>query len=185
VKLDLGCGKSRREGFIGVDVRDFGQEVVCDLRDAWKWEDESVDEVNCSHFIEHLTASERIHFVNELWRVLKPGAKATITTPHWASNRAYGDLTHQWPPVSEMWFYYLSRDWRAANAPHNDFYECDFSVTWGYAVNPALTARNADYQQHALAFWKEAAHDMVATLVKPEAASSAVPNVIAAGQTGG
>lgn len=166
VRLDLGCGKNPREDFTGVDVRDFGQEIVCDLRGDWKWEDDSVDEVHCSHFVEHLTAQERIHFVNELYRVLKPGGKATIITPHWASNRAYGDLTHQWPPVSEMWFYYLSKEWREANAPHNDQYTCDFDATWGYSTHPEINLRNQEYQQHALTFWKEAAQDTVATLIK-------------------
>ena len=149
-------------------MRDFGQKWICDLRGPWKWDDNSVEEVHCSHFVEHLTATERVHFVNELYRVLIPGGKAQIVVPHWASNRAYGDLTHQWPPVSEMWFYYLSRDWREQNAPHNDFYTCDFEATWGYSVNPAISARNQEYQQHALSFWKEAAMDIVATLVKRE-----------------
>ena len=184
MKLNLGAGKTKMEGFLGVDSRDFGQDIVADLRDTWKWEDDSVDEVHASHFIEHLTAPERIHFVNELYRVLKPGAKATVITPHWASNRAYGDLTHQWPPVSEMWFYYLSREWRAANAPHNDFYTCDFACTWGYSLHTAIIPRNTEYQQHALAFWKEAAQDILATLVKT-APRNVEAEYIAVGQTGG
>jgi SAM-dependent methyltransferase len=185
VKLNLGCGKTVMEGFTGVDSRDFGQAVVCDLRDTWKWEDGSVDEVHASHFVEHLTGPERIHFVNELWRVLKPGGKAQLITPHWASNRAYGDLTHQWPPVSEMWFYYLSREWREANAPHNDFYLCDFEAKWGYSMHPALAPRNTDYQQNALQFWKEAAQDIICTLTKRTAKVATVETFITPAQTGG
>lgn len=166
VNLDLGCGKNPREGFTGVDVRDFGQDVVCDLRDTWKWETDSVDEIHCSHFVEHLTAPERIHFVNELHRVLKVGSKATIIVPHWASCRAYGDMTHQWPPVSEFWFYYLLASWRDVNAPHNDAYTCDFDATWGYSLHPTLGVRNAEFQQFATQFYKEAVQDIVATLVK-------------------
>lgn len=167
MKLDLGCGKNKREGFLGVDSRAFdGVDVVADLRQPWPWQDGEVEEVHCSHFLEHLTGPERIHFVNELYRVLAPGGKATVITPHWASCRAYGDLTHQWPPVSEFWFYYLSKSWREGNAPHNDEYRCDFAATWGYSLNQALLSRNAEYQQHALAFWKEAAQDTIATLTK-------------------
>jgi SAM-dependent methyltransferase len=166
LKLDLGCGKNPRDGFEGVDVRDFGQPHVVDLRKRWPWDDGSVSEVNCSHFVEHLTADERIHFVNELHRVLKPGAKAFVVTPHWASTRAYGDLTHQWPPVSEFWFFYLSKEWRAANAPHNDGYTCDFEVTWGYSMHQGLTARNQEFQMNALQWYKEAAQDTVATFTK-------------------
>ncbi len=193
LRLDLGCGKNKREGFTGVDSRQFeGVDIVCDLVERrtshsvanlldkypepifqdrskykpWPWEDNSVEEVHSSHFIEHLTAPERIHFVNELHRVLKPAGKATLITPHWSSCRAYGDLTHQWPPVSEFWFYYLSKAWREQNAPHNDGYTCDFEATWGYGMHPQLIPRNAEYQQHAMQFFKEAVQDLHASLIK-------------------
>lgn len=165
VKLDLGSGKNTREGFTGVDVRDFGQEIVCDLRGDWKWEDESVDEVHSSHFIEHLTGPERVHFFNELYRVLKPGAKATVIAPYWGSERAYGDPTHQWPPVTGFMFYYLSKEWRESNAPHTD-YTCDFQATWGYTVHPEIAVRSQEHQQYALQWFREAAQDIVVTLVK-------------------
>lgn len=168
VKLDLGCGKQKKEGFIGVDSIAFeGVDVVCNLGvDSWPWQDDTVEEVHCSHMVEHLVASERIHFVNELHRVLKKGAKALLVTPHWASLRAYGDLTHQWPPVSEMWFYYLSKDWRSTQAPHNTAYTCDFDATWGYSLGPNLLTRNQEFQQFALSSHINAAADIVATLTK-------------------
>jgi Methyltransferase domain len=166
IRLDLGCGKNKREGFIGVDSRDFGQDVIHDLTQAWPWNEDAVDEVHCSHFVEHLNAQERIYFINELYRVMRPGAKATIIVPHWASCRAYGDLTHQWPPVSEFWFYYLSKEWRTENAPHNDGYTCNFSATWGYSLRQDLMMRNAEYQMYAMNNFKEAAQDLIATLVK-------------------
>lgn len=173
LKLDLGCGKNKRADFHGVDSIAFdGVDTVTDLTKAWPWADGSVSEVHCSHFVEHLERLERIHFVNELYRVLVPGGTAQIITPHWCSNRAYGDMTHCWPPVSEMWFYYLSKDWRAGNAPHDDIqynpkgYNCDFEAVWGYSTHPSLNIRNAEYQQHAISFWKEAAQDIIATLKK-------------------
>lgn len=168
MKLDLGCGTRKKEGFIGVDSRQFdGVDVVADLgADKWPWQDETVDEVHCSHMVEHLTAPQRVHFVNELCRVLKRGGKAAIVVPHWASCRAYGDLTHQWPPVSEFWFYYLNAEWRKVNAPHNDGYSCDFDATWGYSLHPSLNVRNVEFQQFALNSHKEAAQDIVATLTK-------------------
>jgi hypothetical protein len=166
LKLDLGCGKTPRAGFTGVDCRYFGQDITADLRQKWPWKDGTVEEAHCSHFVEHLKAEERIHFVNELYRVLKVGAKCQIIVPHWASCRAYGDLTHQWPPVSEFWFYYLDKNWREQNAPHNDGYKCDFLATWGYSLHPAIQPRNTEYQQHAMQFFKEAAQDIIATLTK-------------------
>ncbi len=165
-KLDLGCGKNPRSGFVGVDSRDFGQAITHDLRKPWPWADGSIEEVHCSHFVEHLTAPERIHFVNELHRILKPGGKATIIVPHWGSCRAYGDLTHQWPPVSEFWFYYLSKQWRDSQAPHNDGYTCDFEAVWGYSDGAALAGKNDEFRQFAYANFKEAIADMHATLTK-------------------
>jgi hypothetical protein len=188
--LDLGCGKNPREGFTGVDAIDFGQGVVLNLVELmpkgslcvtdngvsaaipltkyrpWPWEDNSVTEVHCSHFVEHLKPHERIHFANELHRVLIPGGKATIIVPHYASERSYGDLTHEWPPVVGFWFSYLDKLWRSVQAPHNTEYTCDFHATWGFSMHPQIATHNQEYQMHALTFWREAAQDMIATLVK-------------------
>jgi SAM-dependent methyltransferase len=177
-KIDIGCGKQKREGFTGIDIIDFeGVDIVMNAgKEKWPFKDGSVDEVHASHFLEHLEPMERVHFVNELYRVLKPpeydGAGrlvkglATVIVPHWASQRAYGDLTHKWPAVSEFWFYYLDKDWRAVNAPHNDFYTCNLVVTWGYNMHPEIVSRNSEYQQNAMKWWKEACSDTIATLIK-------------------
>lgn len=172
LRLDLGCGPHPREGFTGVDRISFPDvAVVCDLgRDSWPWEDSSVEETHTSHFVEHLDAIERVYFCNELYRVSKPGAKCTLIVPHWASCRAYGDPTHKFPPISEFWFYYLSREWRRANAPHTDAehwdlgFSCDFEATWGYTMHATIIPRNAEYQQYAMSFYKEAIQDVIATL---------------------
>lgn len=168
LKLDLGCGPNKREGFIGVDERQFDGkvDVVTDLRKKWPWKDDSVDEVVASHFLEHLDGMERVHFVNELYRVLKVGAKAQIVTPHWAAARAYGDLTHKWPPVSEFWYAYLDSQWRKINAPHNDFYKCDFVGTHGFSLRQDLLERNTEYQLFAMSNYKEACQDLHATITK-------------------
>lgn len=167
LKLDIGCGKNKKAGFIGVDVRAFdGVDTVADLRQPWPWADGSVEEVNCSHFLEHLTAQERIHFANELFRVLKVGGKAVITTPHFGSVRAYGDLTHQWPPVVSFWYLYLNKAWRETNAPHNDQYVCDFDHGYGFGLHPMVQARNQDYQNYAVIHLLEGAQDLVVTLTK-------------------
>lgn len=143
LKLDFGCGPNPREGYEGVDQFAFdgrvkhvfnvvepvyapvpvGFEWMVDsvqrkviAYKSWSWPDNSVEAVHTSHFIEHLDALERVHFVNELWRVLVPGGKCDFIVPHWASCRAYGDPTHKFPPVSEFWLYYLSREWRNGSA---------------------------------------------------------------------
>lgn len=182
--MDIGCGPNPAAGFVGVDRLPFDGkvEVVMDAgRDPWPWGDGTVDEVHSSHFLEHLTAVERCHCVNELYRVLKPGSWengqpkggfARFIVPHWASCRAYGDPTHAWPPMGEFWPYYLDKSWRAANAPHADaannpgLYACDFEFQTGNAWNPVLNARNDEYKAYAMSWMKEAIHDLHIILVK-------------------
>jgi len=181
LRLNLGCGKVKMEGFVSVDCISFpGVEVVADLMDTWPWKDNSVTEVHASHVVEHFDAMQRVHFINELYRVLIPGGKATIICPHWASCRAYGDPTHKWPPVSEFWFYYLSKEWRLGNedknlpgnAPHTDAtylkggFNCDFEATWGYSLHPMVQLRSQEAQQFMVQFYKESAADVMATLIK-------------------
>lgn len=174
MKIDIGCGGKKKEGFIGVDQYAMeGVDHVCKIgSERLPFEDGTVEEVHSSHFIEHLTATERVYFYNELYRVMSQNAKATIIVPHWNSNRAYGDPTHQWPPMSEMAMYYLSQQWRNEQAPHTDIkwnpagFSCDFVATWGYAMHPALTVRNPEYQQYAMQWMKESIQDMHVTLTK-------------------
>ena len=169
VRIDLGCGKAKREGFIGVDALAFDSvDKVCNLgAERWPFDDDSVDEAHCSHMVEHLTAKERAHFVNELHRVLKKGGKCLIVVPNWRSSRAYGDPTHVWPPVTEFWPPYLQAAWRKDNAPHVDLYTCDFDATQpGYSPHPSIALRSADYQQEALLHYCEAALDTMFTLIK-------------------
>ena len=167
MKLDLGCGTRKRDGFVGVDVRAFpGVEVVADLRQRWPWPDGGVSEVYSSHFVEHLDSGERIHFVNELYRVLVPGGRATLVTPHWSSTRAYGDLTHKWPPVSESWYPHLDRRWRQENAPHEDAYTCDFEHRFDYGISNALATRPSAEQHFAILNYKDAAQDLIAHLLR-------------------
>lgn len=190
VRIDIGCGKNKKAGFIGVDAIKFeGVDVVLDLSakwafdkdkeghgnrfDPWPWETSSVDEAHCSHVLEHLTNFgdkwERVHFFNELWRVLKPGAGCQLIFPHWASQRYYGDPTHK-EVFSEFGFYYLDKGWRAVNAPHADAehvpwgYKCDLECTWGYSEHPTLAGRSIEYKQQAMQSWLEARQDIVATV---------------------
>ena len=167
-KLDLGAGKTKQEGWTSVDIRpEFGADVTCDLgNEKWPWEDASIEEARASHFLEHLTPPQRVHFANELHRVLMPGRSCTIITPHWASCRAYGDMTHQWPPVSEFWYFYLNTEWRATNAPHNVDYTCNFGFTMSHSLHPEWSVKSQMTAQFAAEHYVEARQDLVATVTK-------------------
>lgn len=113
LRLDLGSGTKVADGFIGVDAADLpGVERVDLLRFPWPWADNSTVEVRCSHFFEHVPAGLRGAFMDELWRILMPGATAVMIVPKWDSVGAIQDFTHQWPPVAAQSFLYFNREAR-------------------------------------------------------------------------
>lgn len=184
-KIDLGCGPNPAPDFEGCDAIPFPnvKHVFNIGLGSWPFEDSSIDEARSSHAIEHLDAVERVTFFNELWRVLKPEAKALIIIPHWSSGRAYGDPTHKFPPVSDFAMFYLKREWRLANAPHTDVsfwpqgYSCDFEASWGYSFrnDPDFMCKADAYKQYAMANYKDVIQDMVTTVTCKKPALGAPP----------
>jgi predicted SAM-dependent methyltransferase len=198
IRLDIGCGRNKiNDGrkWIGVDALNFpGVDVILNLVErelvpdsctpnlqgahtyqchlgaykSWPWKDGEVDEVHCSHFLEHLTGAERIHFFNELYRVLKPGGQARIITPHWSHERAYGDPTHQWPPVCSWTYFYLDAPWREVNAPHTG-YNCDFTYVLAGTHDPNdewVAFRTMEVKQVYMSRNINTTTDLIATLTK-------------------
>lgn len=166
LKLDFGCGPNKRAGFHGVDAIAFpGVDTVLDVRQPWPWADGSIGEAHASHFLEHLTGPERVTFMNALCRVLKVGATATIIVPHWTNACAYGDSTHQWPPMSEWAPLYWNKAWRDGNAPHTGF-TCDFDFVTGFGFDERVMNWNQDRKMFALSHHLNAARDMHITLTK-------------------
>ena len=54
-KIDLACGKNKREGFYGVDLWAPEADMRMDVLEyPWPWADGSVDEFHASHFVEHI-----------------------------------------------------------------------------------------------------------------------------------
>lgn len=92
VKLNLGSADAVLKGFINVDIVPAPGVEVADLTKPWPWPDSSVDYVWASHVIEHLP--DKIFTMNELWRILKPGAKADIAVPTTDGPGAWQDPTH-------------------------------------------------------------------------------------------
>jgi hypothetical protein len=168
VKLDLGCGANKREGFTGVDVSaECGADIVHDLKvTPWPFETASVDEINCSHFFEHLTGPERITFMDEMHRVMKPGTKATFITPDCDSHRAIQDPTHAWPPVCPESYLYFNKQWRDQNKLSHYKINCDFDFGYGYSLDPDVAVRTAEFQQFALKHYRNHSADLVVTLTK-------------------
>jgi len=165
--LDLGCGDSKREGFIGVDIaKTPSVDIVYDLtKFPWKFaKTESVSEVFASHFVEHLDGPERIKFMDEVYRILVPGGKATFITPYYNSVRASQDPTHKWPPVSENTYLYFNKAWRDQNKLSHYPIKCDFDFGYGYAQDPLWATRSQESRDFANKHYTNAILDLQVVL---------------------
>jgi len=95
--LDLGCGKRKVPGAIGVDrVKVDGVDIVHDLtKFPYPFEDESVDKIYCRHILEHFDVDTRNRAIGELYRILKTRGELEIRVPHAFCIGAYKDPTHK------------------------------------------------------------------------------------------
>lgn len=141
LKLDLGCGNNKKEGFFGVDIVKEGTQadVECDLLEfPWPFDAESVGEMFSSHYVEHIPQKLRPLFFEEAYRVLSIGGKFMIVTPFAWSNRAIQDFTHEWPPICPETYLYFNRAWRELNKLNYGHYDlkCDFEIeTCNFILN--------------------------------------------------
>ena len=168
LKLDLACGQNKQPNFTGVDIAAVeGVDVVHDLRQApWPFADESVEEVHCSHFLEHLDGAERIAFMHELYRVLITGGKATMIFPYYSSMRAVQDPTHKWPPVAEASFLYFNQAWLKENRLDHYPITCDFDFNFGYNIPNDVAVRSQEARDFAIRHYWNAVSDGIITLTK-------------------
>lgn len=79
MKLHLGAGSKRWDGFVNVDLHGE-QDVNCDLRKL-PFDDNSADEIHSIHVIEHFYLLEVPGVLQEWARVLKPGGLMVIECP--------------------------------------------------------------------------------------------------------
>lgn len=94
MKLLLGCGDERRAGWVHHDRWPrAGVDVAHDLeRVPWPWRDGTATCVEARHVLEHL--SNTVAFMDECWRILKPGGELRVAVPDWRSENAWRDPTH-------------------------------------------------------------------------------------------
>lgn len=92
--LDVGCGSKKHPGATGIDLSpETDADVVHDLNALpWPLEDESFDQVLMQDVIEHL--DDLYGVFAEVHRVLRPGGRVQLRTPHFSSALAYSDPTH-------------------------------------------------------------------------------------------
>ncbi len=81
LKIDLGCGPSKVEGFLGVDRFALpGVDIIADLNKPLPFADHSVDLVFASHSLEHI--ADLIFTMGEIYRICKHKAQVCIVAPY-------------------------------------------------------------------------------------------------------
>lgn len=136
LRLNLGCGLRRFDGFINVDR--FGEpDLQHDLEVfPWPWPDDSVVEVAMLHVLEHLGQDPNVFLgiMKELYRVCRDEATIRIAVPHHRHDFFYGDPTHVRAITGSTMALFsqrMNRQWAAegmANSPLGLYLGIDFEM---------------------------------------------------------
>ena len=93
-RLNLGCGKKIKEGYVNLDLYPLpGVDVVADINKALPFENDTFDEILTEHVLEHMTELDPL--LHELHRITKKGGVIKIFVPHFTNFGAYTDPTHK------------------------------------------------------------------------------------------
>ncbi|MBT3989479.1 MAG: methyltransferase domain-containing protein [Rhodospirillaceae bacterium] len=138
MKLNLGCGNNKLEGYLNVDSQQLcAPDQVVDLEVfPWPFEDNSVDEIVMSHVLEHLGETKEVYLaiIKELYRICQADAEIRINVPHPRHDEFIIDPTHVRPILPEQFHLFskrLNAEWREAgyaNTPLADYIDVDFEV---------------------------------------------------------
>jgi len=82
-KINLGCGKDIRLGYVNVDIRAAaGVDLVWDITKKLPFKAGSFDEALANDILEHLIFRDQEKFLSEVNRILKQEGKLTVRTPN-------------------------------------------------------------------------------------------------------
>lgn len=172
--LDLACGNNKQKGFVGIDITKKGTQADIEhdlMKFPWPIESNSVDQIFSSHYLEHIPHGNGyedplFNFMDEVHRVLKPGAVAQFLTPYYTSVRAFQDPTHL-RFISEPMFLYFTKEWRKVNKLTHYPVKCDFEIVKiDHSVNQMYSGRAQEaVQQMAMMNWN-VVDDIIVTLKK-------------------
>ena len=93
IRVNLGCGNKRKEGFIGVDKFPCDAvDKIADIEQSLPFDENSVDEIWMDNVIEHIRDIPKLMF--DMHKICKNGAEIQIITPHFSSAGSWRDPTH-------------------------------------------------------------------------------------------
>jgi len=83
MKLHLGCGPKKIEGFVNIDIYETdATDLICDIKDLHtKFEKNSVDYIYACHVLEHFSRHEYKDVLSTLLDLLAPGGMLRISVP--------------------------------------------------------------------------------------------------------
>ena len=138
MKLNLGCGSKKLDGYTNVDKFDYYKpDIVQDLETfPYPFKDDSVDEILLSHVLEHIGQTPEIYLkiIKEFYRVCHHGSLIKIFVPHPRHDNFLSDPTHVRPiTVSGLQLFdkELNLKWQkknAANTPLALINKVDFKI---------------------------------------------------------
>ena len=134
--VDLGCGKNKHPGAIGVDnVKLDAVDVVHDLLEfPYPFEEASVDGIVISHVLEHFSLEDIAKILNEAGRILAKGGKIIISLPHVFSVGAWDDLGHKTHFTYESMYFFTRK--------HEANYRKDFKLQHEWSITRLWTSVN-------------------------------------------
>lgn len=107
MKVNLGCGHDKREGWVNIDGRaDAHPDIVADLEKKLPLKNDSADEILLRHVLEHVR--DPLALIDECHRVLKKGGKLEVITPHVSQFQSVGELDHKRAGLSVFSFHYTT-----------------------------------------------------------------------------
>lgn len=169
IRLDLACGRSCRDGYVGLDrVPGPGVSLVHDLTvRPWPVETDGVSEARAWHIVEHLV--DLVGFMEEAYRVLMPGGFLHIACPYYSHTRAWRDPTHV-RGINQDTFFYFDKTKVSSLGIQQYGFQCDFElVSMKEILEPAWESRALEAQKWAAKHLCNVIMDLELTLraVKP------------------
>jgi len=131
VKIELGCGSTKTEGYIGIDRFDLpGVDVVTDINKGLPFDDGSVDVILASHSLEHMDDLGII--MNELYRVSKHKTVFLLLAPYYFTSTNIANPYH-YLRFTEDTMRFFTQALRTTSNPFPTELDCPHLQNWGLA----------------------------------------------------
>ena len=167
LRLNLGCGRDIRPGWVNIDCAPLpgvDHVVNFDAKPVLPFDDNAVARSEGSHVIEHLR--NPLPFMEELWRVTEPGGLVSFRCPYGSTDDADEDPTHVRRMFAGSWGYFSQPFyWRADYGYGGDWQP----VTVTLALFPEFAGLTGAEAQAMVQLQRNVVAEMTAVLqcVKP------------------